>query len=614
MKRLRILILLFIVILCVPLGYFIMRTLYSLAQEEKSELRYFSETLFNEIEQELAVWVRNEESRAVDEYNYLVEDMSTTIKRSPLSKPPEQPFILGYFQNNPDGSFQSPYIQQGGVISEIDASMIKQLKNLNSKFNQKRYQVPLPSEYQPVLETKLKEPKAQTEFSEKYLARSRKSSDSLGQKQKRVESIRMEQALNIAQQEMYSAKEEKETILSSKVSSDKLDKTDRMNESWTGIHDQTLQVEVDSMQSVFIDNECIYIFRRIAMRNQIYRQGCIIQINPFLVYLSQKYFDHQPMSQFTHMVFVVADGQKEMGVIHSGIHFSTPVFEVHRIFPRPFSFLRARLTCASIPPSSGRMTLQWMIFILAGVIVIGLVAIYHSAWKVMELSHRRSQFVSSVTHELKTPLTNIRMYIEMLEQGIATTHEREQQYYHILSSECQRLSRLIYNVLDFSKLEKKQIKLNWNEGKFDEVIDEVEEIMTPKLQKEGFTFDVNQTLSVPFWYDREIMVQVLMNMIENSIKFGKHSPEKKITLSIVEKGKWIEIHLSDTGPGIANFALKKVFEDFYRVDPLAKTSGTGIGLAFVRKLIHACGGKVRAENNTGAGCSIIVMLPKIHHP
>ena len=96
-----------------------------------------------------------------------------------------------------------------------------------------------------------------------------------------------------------------------------------------------------------------------------------------------------------------------------------------------------------------------MLVLMTIIIVLGLFAIYQSAKTLVELSERRTTFVSSVTHELKTPLTNIRMYIEMLDQGMAQTPEREQEYFRILGSESSRLSRLINNVLEFSKLEKK---------------------------------------------------------------------------------------------------------------------------------------------------------------
>jgi signal transduction histidine kinase len=252
-----------------------------------------------------------------------------------------------------------------------------------------------------------------------------------------------------------------------------------------------------------------------------------------------------------------------------------------------------------------------MIFILGLVMVTGLGFIYKSARAITELSERRAQFVSSVTHELKTPLTNIRMYIEMLEQGIARTPEREQDYFRILNSEIGRLSRLIHNILEFSKLEKKQLHLHLCQGTFEEVIAEVVALMSEKLLQEGFVLKTNAENARPFVYDREVMLQVLINLIENSMKFGKNAEQKDLSLKIRHEPKQVLISVSDTGPGIPRHALKRVFEDFYRADhPLIRnTQGTGIGLAFVRKVVRAMGGKVWAENNPGPGCTITISLP-----
>jgi signal transduction histidine kinase len=252
-----------------------------------------------------------------------------------------------------------------------------------------------------------------------------------------------------------------------------------------------------------------------------------------------------------------------------------------------------------------------MRFLIGAIILSGLFAIYQSARAVVDLSERRAMFVSSVTHELKTPLTNIRMYIEMLEQGIAPTPEREEEYFRVVGSESRRLSRLIDNVLEFSKLEKKQRRFHIQEGTFEDVIREVQDILQEKLRQEGFVLNVERDEIPPFLYDREVMVQVLLNLIDNSLKFGKAFSVREITLRIRAEGDQITISISDTGPGIPRSARKKIFDDFYRVenDVTRATRGTGIGLALVKKFITALSGTVEASNNKGPGCTITISLP-----
>ena len=107
------------------------------------------------------------------------------------------------------------------------------------------------------------------------------------------------------------------------------------------------------------------------------------------------------------------------------------------------------------------------------------------------------------------------------------------------------------------------------------------------------------------------MIQVLINLIENSIKFGQAAVRKEITIRTYCDGRWMKITVSDYGPGIPRRALKKIFDDFYRADnSLTRTTrGTGIGLALVKKFILLMGGRVSAENNSGAGCTIVISLP-----
>ena len=148
-------------------------------------------------------------------------------------------------------------------------------------------------------------------------------------------------------------------------------------------------------------------------------------------------------------------------------------------------------------------------------------------------------------------------------------------------------------------------------GDFEEVIREVETVMQEKLRHEGFVLKTETLNTRPFRYDREIMIQVLINLIENSMKFGKTAAQRQITIRINQDQKRVNISVADTGPGIPAHALKKVFDDFYRVEnSLTRTTrGTGIGLALVKKFATLMGGTVSAENNAGPGCTITISLP-----
>ncbi len=704
MRRLKLYLLLFCIALAVPLGYLVLRTAISLQREEAAELRYFAETLFNGMEEELALFVQREEQRPVDAYSAQGGAGQGFV---------QAPYILGYLQNNPDGSHLA-LLPGGGGAQDPPATRQKRLAELdkiNTLFNSRRSDAaeaaglrPQPRGDDPrllakeeqrrllALEEQLRQgsqppqPPQSLQPSEsldlktiiqprdtpdtylpnvadRYLAqRAPRTTAQLGLGERRVEEITADQVMTMTKghsQELI-APEDTDSPLQSLQEAEmqklltelELDKRRRHYEgaappdmlapdpaggsglpgsqdfpgpmgseiplpppgvkSEAGMPTRTFQAEVDPMQSVLIDDTWIFVFRRIVIANRIYRQGFVLEARTFLEHLLQDSFALQPMARFTKLSLEVMDQGAPVMVIGAWHKGRGSDFMLERSFARPFSFLKATLFCEKIPRSEGRQKLAWVTAILAGVVLLGLLAIHQSVRLVVELSERRAGFVSSVTHEIKTPLTNIRLYIEMLEQGMARDPERRGHYYAILNSETARLSRLIQNVLEFSKLERKQRALNMIQGDMEDVLSEVTQLMHDKLLREGFTLRVVCQEPVRLAYDREVMIQVLLNLLENSIKFGKDSPVKEITITLrPASGNRVKIVVSDTGPGIPRKALKRIFEDFYRVDNslTRRTQGTGIGLALVLRFVSAMGGTVTAANNHTLGCSFTIDLP-----
>jgi len=647
MKRFKLLILVFFVAISAPLAFVIWQTYAGLEQEERGQLEFFSEALFDQMEKELANLVQEEENRAVDEYQYYLaqpfEREQSLQTLSPLAELVYQKYILGYLQNNPDGSFQTPLIADMGRIPEDKKAVVLQLKEANRIFNNKKYSLPRQTLPETTAEEKIAadataKDKGKASFSERYLARSKTVPGKiyLGKKQQRVEEISAEQVLNVASEDESFRQSNQEagsiaTPSAAVVQADILSKVDAKREQRklsltdADLNEQDspqpkpalsvsqhmkFQVEVAPFQSVSIKDDQVYIFRRIAINNQIYRQGFILLVEPFFEHLVDSHFIQQPLADFTAIQLQRRDQGQKRNIVQAGVSGVSTRFIAERIFPAPFDFLSVTLRAKKIPPSPARGSLRIALVVLGMSMFLGLFAIYQSARTIVAMSERRSQFVSSVTHELKTPLTNIRMYIEMLEQGIASSPEREQEYLNILNSESARLSGLINNVLELAKLEKKQRNFHMQEGQLTDVLTEVKGIMGQKLKQEGFTLEI-QAADIPLLsYDRDVLIQIMINLIENSIKFGRTSPTRKISIKVDTQDQHVRIAISDTGPGIPPRALKKIFDDFYRVDNelTRSTGGTGIGLALVKKFITAMGGSVYAANNDGPGCTITLLL------
>jgi signal transduction histidine kinase len=634
MKRLKTLFTLFCLVISIPLAFVIWQTYRGVARDERSQLRFFSETLLDDMQAVLSKLVQREENRAVDEYHHTMAGTGQLEQLSPLAEPPREDYIFGYLQNNPDGSFQTPLVADMGRVPTERREAVEQLKQINTIFNRKKFALPK----QPSLEEKAEatsalevDKVAKDDFAQRYVARSKQkvSKRYLGKKTQRIEQITADQALNLSRED--------ESLLSpgqlsgqgmAPQTSAEIDVDDttapwsvRPGPSITAqapkpqLEDSTdpnrFQVEVAPLQSVQIDNERFFIFRRIVVNNQIYRQGFVVEARPLLQYLAQSYFASQPMAGFSRLSLQIDANGASREVAAAGTPPGVVTINIRRSFPAPFDFCSAVVQAGTIPSSPARRTLNVALAVFGFFTLLGLFLIHRSVRAIVEVSERRSQFVSSVTHELKTPLTNIRMYIEMLEQGIAANPEREHDYFQILESESSRLSRLVNNVLELSKLEKKQRHLNMQPGTLETEFNEVEKVMAPKLKQEGFSLTVEPHQLPPFLYDSEVMIQILINLIENSIKFGRQLPQQCITVRAESQQDRVRITVSDTGPGIPRRALKKIFGDFYRVDnDLTRTTGgTGIGLALVKKYVDAMKGRVQAVNNEGPGCTIIVSLP-----
>jgi signal transduction histidine kinase len=621
MKSLRRLILLFALVLALPLGYLGVQAYRSLDAEEAATFGFFAEALFDEMQASAADLIRREEARPVDAYG--------GPAGAALSGLPAEDFIRGYFQNDPDGGFQSPHRAPAAPAPPEFATRLAELEAVNRVFNRKRAEGTDRVRTEATDAGREEMRKDQPRFAEKYLdvSRSQRARSPLGETDSRLQAVTPEQAFNLSRPEKKQApsapapaagaaeRERRKSEAQADIAREPADRAAAAGRpaeaAGTGAAAE-FQVEVAPFQSIIIDDGRVFVFRRIMIEGRIYRQGFVLQTDLFLSHLARTYFSTQPMAGFARLRLRALDHGRELQAVEAGAAAPQPRISLARTFPPPFGFVQATLASERIPPSAGRGTLNLALAVLAGVVVLGLLAIYHSTWRVLDFSERQSRFVAAVTHELKTPLTNIRMYIEMLEQGMAQDPEREQEYFRVLQSEGARLTRLITNVLELARLEKSHRRPNVQAGAFTEVLAEVDRLMQTALQQAGFRLDTENALTAPFRYDREIMVQVLINLIENSLKFGRSAPTRQIRVRAYESGERVRIEVADTGPGIPAGDLKKIFNDFHRAGNALTSAagGTGIGLALVRRVVTLLGGRVSAANNPGSGCTIRIELPR----
>ncbi|SHK97267.1 cell wall metabolism sensor histidine kinase WalK [Fibrobacter sp. UWEL] len=251
--------------------------------------------------------------------------------------------------------------------------------------------------------------------------------------------------------------------------------------------------------------------------------------------------------------------------------------------------------------------------ILLIIIAICLITIYRFTRSKVDLATKRQDFVSAITHELKTPLAAIKMYAELLQNSWVANEEKKQRYYNQIASEADRLSRLIQNVLNLSKLDGNRWNVQLRMERPKAVIDDFLATYSKNVEKQGFELTVSTDMeadNIHLLIDRDAIMQILMNLVDNSLKFSKKSDYKMISIELAIKGTDMYMAVRDYGPGIPPSEMKKVFQEFYRVENemTRQTSGTGIGLSMVKKLCTLCNMKIEVENaNPG-------LRTKIHFP
>ncbi|MCP4657021.1 MAG: HAMP domain-containing histidine kinase, partial [bacterium] len=241
-------------------------------------------------------------------------------------------------------------------------------------------------------------------------------------------------------------------------------------------------------------------------------------------------------------------------------------------------------------------------------------ALYRMVAVVVDYAERRTNFVSAVTHELKTPLTAIRMYGEMLRDGMVPDEGKRQRYYEIMTAESERLTRLLSNVLELARLERKTRTMNLVMADLAPVVEEAIAVLGPHAEKEGFTIRLDLAPErVPARFDRDALKQVLFNLLDNALKYSRKASEKEVIVSCRRQQDGVVLRVADRGPGVSRPHLKRIFEPFYRGESeLTRTSkGTGIGLALVRGLVERMGGTVTGRNRGEGGFEVSVFL---HNP
>lgn len=238
----------------------------------------------------------------------------------------------------------------------------------------------------------------------------------------------------------------------------------------------------------------------------------------------------------------------------------------------------------------------------------GIISI-HDITNVKKLEQIRTEFVSNVTHELKTPLTSIRGFIETLRGGAINDKEVADKFLEIIDIEAERLYMLINDILQLSEIESKQKDTNVGTYNLKSIIEEVVSILEGVAQKKGVELSFEADKNIKIVANKDRIKQMLINLIDNAIKYNVKSGSVNIRAFKAE-GK-IVITVKDTGIGIPAEHIPRIFERFYRVDKGRSRSmgGTGLGLSIVKHIVNLYNGDIKVNSEPGVGTEFIVQLP-----
>ena len=240
----------------------------------------------------------------------------------------------------------------------------------------------------------------------------------------------------------------------------------------------------------------------------------------------------------------------------------------------------------------------------------GMVVLLRDISERKRMEQMRSEFMSNVSHELRTPLTSIRGFVETLQDSGTDDPQLTRHFLGIIATETARLSSLVDDLLDLSRIEERRVVHRWQREDIGTLVDQVLTVCGSRAEDKQIAIKASLQPRLPRLFgDPDLLAQVLINLVDNAIKYTPTGGT--ITISAPVEGDEIRIDVADTGVGIPAENLPRIFERFYRVEK-ARTrgkGGTGLGLAIVKHIIKGHGGRVDVKSVVGKGTVFSIFLP-----
>ncbi|MET0091470.1 MAG: HAMP domain-containing sensor histidine kinase [Candidatus Thiodiazotropha sp.] len=656
--RLRRALALFFIALSLPSAILVQQAYSRLKWEAFHQHQQMAEELTDRVHETTSALIAREEARGFSDYAFLViegDPGNPFIQRSPLAAYPvssEIPGLVGYFQVDASGAFSTPLLPPPGTdaaaygVTDRELTQRRQqsetirailsenrlvhpepqaaiaLESAPQALDESRVMAPGPpaslgaakmaGDYSP-------SPAGQSVFDQ--LSRSEPATAKLKSRDtntltKKQEALALQPAFSEQAEEAPEAASlrrkaapaprqmRKElSTLAEPVQRDQFE-TDSAREA---LRIRTFESEIDPFEFSLLESGHFVLYRKVWREGQRIIQGLLIEQQPFLREEIEKPYLTTALSQTS-----------DLGIAYRGdllsIFRSTnrpdylPASEslqgslLYRSpLNAPLGALELIFSVKQLPAGPGGVIITWVALALGLVLLVGTPLLYRLGLGQIRLARQQQDFVSAVSHELKTPLTSIRMYSEMLKEGWASD-EKKREYYDYIHDESERLTRLINNVLQLARMTRNEHSVEMSPYTVSELLDMLQSKIVSQTERAGFQLKLHcpdGLASTRLAVDPDHFLQVFINLTDNAIKFSKDAEQRMIEISCaLADPRSVQFQIRDWGPGITREHVKRIFELFYRSENelTRKTSGTGIGLALVYQLVHAMKGEIRVSN------------------
>ena len=661
-RRLRRLLSLFFLALSIPTGVLIWQAYSQLKWEAFHQYRGMAEELSRRVDANLVGLVALAESRSFADYTFLVvtgDPSANFVQHSALSTYPvsgDLPGLLGYFQVDTGGEFSTPLLPGGAKPPEFYglspgeyAQRQALAEQLRTVLRDNRL-----AENRPVEYIDLDADSSQLAFDALNEAPSRayrglaKAEDEGAAASPMVEEAREQENKlgRVADLKLDSAYQEKSAELElaqkrsakTKVRPEVAARVTRKEQisipepvaqapgefddsagSRSDLRINTFESEIDPLEFSLLNSGHFVLYRKVWRGGERYIQGMLIEQRAFIEEAIDRHFRETALSAMSDLIIaygqevLYTSGGGDYGSYQSGAGELDGALLFRSRLSAPFERLELIYSVNALPPGPGAEVLGWVSLVLGLVLCSGFYALYRVGVSQIELARQQQDFVSAVSHELKTPLTSIRMYGEMLREGWAAA-DKKQQYYEFIHEESERLSRLISNVLQLANISRNEPRFEMKPLTVGEIMAAIEAKIGSQVQHADFELVFHRDPDIESLIvniDPDCFAQIIINLVDNAIKFSRNAAQKRIEISsgMTGDGK-VLFSVRDFGPGIPKNQMRKIFDMFYRSESelTRETVGTGIGLAIVHQLSLAMKAEVDVLNRE-PGAEFRVSVP-----